>query len=91
MNGIYISNMEMPTSVPVDITIWPEGHYKNSWGEEGNVIPTINIQPIKIGKWINNIKESKHSDWYICSVCQGWYGYKHNYCPNCGALMENRE
>lgn len=36
----------------------------------------------------------KHGQWtgewdYICSVCNESFEYMTNYCPNCGAKMEN--
>ena len=31
-------------------------------------------------------------DWdYICSICHESFEYKTNYCPHCGAKMENGE
>lgn len=51
------------------------------------------IEPKK-GKWINDADDWPYPE---CSVCgknalevQEW-GFKSNYCPHCGARMENSE
>ena len=36
------------------------------------------------GQWIPN----KHTDTVLCSQCGKCYGDEYNYCPNCGAKME---
>lgn len=52
------------------------------------------IEPVKKGKWTR--KESKRMYWYVCSECGGGCpcnGYGQDmfteWCPNCGAKMEN--
>ena len=42
----------------------------------------------QIGCWTYDMKDEYWGDWYICSVC-GHSSIKNNYCPNCGAKMEN--
>lgn len=51
--------------------------------------PTIEAEPVKHGRWI----EMPYS--FTCSVCgviraKGTTG-KYNYCPKCGAKMENED
>lgn len=41
----------------------------------------------KTGRWILN----KHTDTVLCSQCGKCYGDEYNYCPNCGAKMEEDE
>lgn len=40
----------------------------------------------KIGKWIYNSSEEVHH----CSECNIACINEYNYCPNCGAKMENK-
>ena len=62
--------------------------------------PTIDAVPVRHGKWEYGEDESGY-DGYYCSKCFGhvrWYGKvgeqsinfikKYNYCPNCGARMD---
>lgn len=64
---------------------------------EVSVMPTIEAEPIRHGKWImlyktHNVDEDNDYNW-ICSECG--YGDCHNinnevpYCWHCGARMEN--
>ena len=53
---------------------------------------TIEIEPVKHGKWIHDGKRIKGGvDWWHCSEClateSGVYVEK-PYCPNCGARMD---
>ena len=55
-----------------------------------------NGEPVKHGRWIR--KESKRFYWFECSECgypppldkfkREWFS---NYCPNCGAKMDEVE
>ena len=60
--------------------------------EDGFRMGVIKGQYIKsermIGSWTYDCKDEYYGDWYICSVC-GHSSIKHNYCPWCGARMEN--
>ena len=41
-----------------------------------------------VGKW-KNVKDEPLDKIYECSVCGfNVYGYRSNYCPNCGARMK---
>ena len=53
--------------------------------------PTIEAEPIRRGRWIR-----EPNCWYRCTVCGDHYpsiadNMKYNYCPNCGARMEEQE
>lgn len=46
--------------------------------------------PVKHGKWIEQVVTGSLNDWYSCSNC-GYYEIRAGrtlYCPNCGAKME---
>ena len=51
--------------------------------------PTIEPER-KTGKWITESFEDDFTVAYSlkCSECGKYYGWKHNFCPNCGAKME---
>lgn len=56
--------------------------------------PTADVAPVVHGRWIDN--EHHGYNWvFICSNCNYVDGYpfndRHNYCPNCGARMEEDE
>lgn len=69
-----------------------------------DVAPTIDAEPVRHGHWIKEAKESmipveydingnviihKYII-YRCSICNG-ASSNHNYCPNCGARMDDYE
>lgn len=90
------------------------------WGERNSIkdyivrAPAVNVQEVKLGKWVvidehqsnPDFYSSEYYDAYItvrCSKCNisltlrqreyGWfYGDKFpfNYCPNCGAKMDEK-
>ena len=51
--------------------------------------PTADVAPVVHGQWKTN---SDRPDSLICSVCKCgfdmWKHDPHNYCPNCGAKMD---
>ena len=68
-------------------------------------MPTIDAAPIKHGRWeqvevVHDRKDAKIQDWQQakCSVCGKWHTTPYmyylkldNYCPNCGAIMNEVE
>lgn len=58
--------------------------------------PTIEAEPVRRGRWIHDGYDLQHgNDWIHCSEC-GKRGINvpadlTNYCPNCGAKMEEQE
>ena len=57
-----------------------------------SIAKKIGLQPVVHGRWETN---SDRPDSLICSVCKCgfdmWKHDPHNYCPNCGAKMDERE
>ena len=55
-------------------------------------IPTADVAPVIHGRWETN---SDRPDSLICSVCKCgfdmWKHDPHNYCPSCGAKMDEKE
>ena len=54
-----------------------------------NQFPSSDVAPVKHGRWETN---SDRPDSLICSICKCgfdmWKHDPHNYCPNCGAKMQ---
>lgn len=58
-----------------------------------------NVQAVKYGRWIGIYERAKMHDnrpsgmctYFWCSECQTAQGKKSNFCPNCGAKMDESE
>ena len=55
--------------------------------------PIVDAVPVRHGKWIHDGYDHPHGvDWMHCSECGRRYVYcpaaMTNYCPNCGARMD---
>lgn len=57
-------------------------------------MPVADVAPVVHGRWISN---NPHGyEWtFVCSNCGYVDGYpfndRHNYCPHCGATMDEKE
>lgn len=51
--------------------------------------PTIEAEPVRRGRW--NVKDDPHTSWYkvACSECGFGGVVTWDYCPQCGARMED--
>ena len=59
-----------------------------------NAIPPFDVAPVVKGRWVS--KNTHGYDWvFVCSNCGYVDGYpfndRHNFCPNCGAKMEQED
>lgn len=68
--------------------------YEQGWDEALSYIEKISaadVAPVVHGHWETN---SDRPDSLICSVCKCgfdmWKHDPHNYCPNCGAKMQEQ-
>ena len=62
-------------------------HYGGLTASDIMLFPTIDVEPVKHGRWIDNgICDSMLSACSICGYSCGAYSF--NYCPNCGARMD---
>ena len=57
-------------------------------------IQVADVAPVVHGRWIS--KNPHGYEWtFVCSNCDYVDGYpfndRHNYCPNCGAKMDEKE
>ena len=49
-------------------------------------VPTVDAMPVRHGHWeVIDVQEPQR---YACSECNRLSWYTHNFCPNCGALMD---
>mgnify|MGYP004582677647 CR=1 FL=1 len=61
---------------------------------EIELMPAADVAPVVHGRWLDN-RADGYKWAFICSRC-GYvdghpFGDRHNFCPNCGAKMENDE
>ena len=55
------------------------------------MIPAADVREVKRGKWEDAMQSCHDSPHVKCSVCGEYYWRyfnKFNFCPNCGAMME---
>lgn len=50
--------------------------------------PTIEAEPVVHGKWD---RLGDRFTTYICSACENMASFRFDYCPNCGARMDEEE
>ena len=67
-------------------------HYTSGFDEAVTRVenfPSADVAPVRHGQWKTN---SDRPDTLICSVCKCgfdmWKHDPHNFCPNCGARMD---
>ena len=51
-------------------------------------IPTADVQEVRHGKWGKSIFAQ---DFFRCSLCSAVWNRKFEYCPHCGAKMDEEE
>ena len=70
----------------------PFGWNNNDLAELFREAKPADVAPVIHGRWETN---SDRPDSLICSVCKCgfdmWKHDPHNYCPNCGAKMDEKE
>ena len=53
--------------------------------------PTADVVERKHGEWIEAYEDYRQQiSWWECSVCKYGISWKPNYCPECGARMDER-
>nr|DAN10114.1 MAG TPA: Transcription initiation factor IIE, alpha FINGER, Transcription [Caudoviricetes sp.] len=51
-------------------------------------IPTADVQEVRHGKWGKSLFAQ---DFFRCSLCSSVWNRKFEYCPHCGAKMDEEE
>lgn len=49
-------------------------------------IPSADVAPVVHGEWL--CAETDDEQFFLCSVCNDKEYWESNYCPECGALMQ---
>ena len=69
---------------------WIEYHIDISdYDEDDDLLTALKmavkaLKKQRAGRWMPH----KHTDTVLCSECDRCYGAEYNFCPNCGAKME---
>lgn len=69
---------------------WIEYHIDISdYDEDDDLLTALKmavkaLEKQRAGRWMPH----KHTDTVLCSQCGKCYGDEYNFCPNCGAKME---
>ena len=50
-------------------------------------LPAVDAAPVVHARWID-IPDKPYWDQKMCSVCGDYFCCQNNYCPNCGAKMD---
>lgn len=107
MNLLFEDTTEMTTEEAIDQLASMRCHAedmrdaedeKSVWAKDIQAIcmaiDALKKQP-KPGRWIANVDRWGDTlttvNGYRCSECKAFNTYKDNYCPNCGAKMEDEE
>ena len=53
--------------------------------------PAIDAVPVRHGKWVDKNDGGIEGAWNYCSVCGEQAIDLYDYCPNCGAKMDEEE
>lgn len=53
--------------------------------------PTLDYAPVRHGEWEFDVFTAKYGNPYRCSICKEEFDDTHNYCPNCGAKMNEEK
>ena len=55
-----------------------------------NDIPTADVAPVVRGRWVMHYRNGTPvAGGYVSTCCDMWNNRKSNYCPNCGAKMDD--
>lgn len=68
--------------------------YADEFARNYRQIPTIEAELIRHGKWTQICDTNNWqyiNEHYRCSECLETSAYKSNYCPNCGATMDEEK
>ena len=73
------------------ITAFDDGLDLADLREHMDAQPTIEAEPVKHGRWIYDDEAYPGGNpygHYVCDQCGEYVPHKTNYCPNCGAKMD---
>lgn len=69
--------------------------YMGGWNDAIDSIvenaPTVDAEPTRHGHWIDHTYKYRYPvGRYECSICGAAHDMEWDYCPNCGARMDER-
>lgn len=69
-----------------------EGHCCHRWTKViRKTVDEIKADPVRHGHWIQADEDFRHQVfWWNCSECGFSVSSKYNYCPDCGARMDEK-
>ena len=91
---------ELRHSHCVECTLYPDKCLGKDcdWGSIYHIdhAPTVDAEPVRHGKWWRYPLEQFGFPGHVymmrqCSECKKVFDQKWNYCPNCGAKMDERK
>ncbi|WP_283619431.1 hypothetical protein [Flavonifractor plautii] len=52
-------------------------------------LPAADVAPVRHGRWVNHFDYMmERSGFFVCDSCKKMSREKYDYCPNCGARMD---
>lgn len=61
----------------------------NDLAEDFYSIPAADVAPVVHGRWVTHYRSGTTvADGYVSTCCDMWNSRKSDYCPNCGAKMD---
>lgn len=86
-----------PVSVATGIVFREDGVYsvcvdgnKIIVSKDAGRIHAADVRPVVRGKWTLYGRRGIYGVMYECSICHAKYDGRTNFCPHCGAMMEER-
>ena len=73
------------------MSLWCKGAWYVRSGDIKHIIdaePIIEAEPVRHGRWIDHEYKEFPIGRYECSVCGAKHDMEWDYCPNCGARMD---
>lgn len=63
----------------------------NRWNfsEIARMVKSEDVSPVMHGEWL--CAETDDEQFFLCSVCNDKEYWESNYCPNCGAKMDDEQ
>ena len=74
-------------------TVTQESEYARGWNDALDAIVenaiVAGVAPVVHGEWL--CAETDDEQFFLCSVCNNKEYWESNYCPECGALMQEED
>ena len=64
----------------------PDAHYPQWYVDKIKSIPAADVAPVRHGRWL--CVDTDTEQFFLCNRCKKKEYWESNYCPNCGAKMD---